>query len=141
MVSLRMVREKKLGYDIPITCPEGVIDLVQSLFQNSYREMVLVIGLDNGNRPTMVHVVAMGSPTETAVSIPCIFKPLYLSNATGFVLVHNHPASSLQPSSADKKITDSLKKIGEMLEVQIIDHIILNSDAGDYYSFKKIGSL
>jgi DNA repair protein RadC len=140
-VSLKMVREKKLGYDIPITCPEEVIALVQSLFQNSYREIVLVVGLDNGNRPTMVHVVSMGSPTETAVSVPCVFKPLFLSNATGFILMHNHPASSLSPSSADKKITDNLKKIGEMLEIPFVDHIILNADANEYYSFKKIGSL
>jgi DNA repair protein RadC len=141
MVSLKMVREKKLGYDIPITCPEEVIDLVQSFFQNSYREVVLVIGLDAGNHPTMVHVVSMGSPTETAVSVPCVFKPLLLSNATGFILMHNHPANSLHPSSADKKITDNLKKIGEMLEIPFVDHIILNADSSEYYSFKKIGSL
>jgi DNA repair protein RadC len=91
MVTLKMVREKKLGYNSPVTCSQDAIDLIRCLFQDSYREMVVVIGMDNSNRPTAVHTVSLGSPDNAAVSVSSIFKPLLLSNSTGFILVHNHP--------------------------------------------------
>ena len=141
MVTLRMVRERKLGYNNPVTCSQDAIDLIHCVFQNSYREMVVVIGLDNSNRPTAVHTVALGSPDQAAVSVSSIFKPLLLSNSTGFVLVHNHPGDKLQPSLEDRKLTDRLKQLGEQLEIKMLDHIILNADGSGYYSFKTEGAM
>ena len=48
---------------------EDVVELIGRVFKNSYREMVVVIGLDNQNRPTVVHTVALGSPDQAPVSI------------------------------------------------------------------------
>jgi DNA repair protein RadC len=141
IVRLKMVREKRLGYNSAISCSEDVIQLIRSIFKESYREIVVVIGMDNSNRPTVVHTVSMGSPDQSLVPISGVFKPLLLSNATGFILVHNHPADSLQPSSADKELTERLRKIGEQMEIRMVDHIILNSDGTAFYSFKTRGDL
>jgi DNA repair protein RadC len=141
MVTLKMVREKRLGYGKAITRSEDVIALVQRLYQNSYREMVVVIGLDHGNVPTMAHIVSLGNPSESALSISCIFKPLLLSNSSGYILVHNHPANNLQPSSSDKELTEKLKSIGQQFEITMLDHIILNADGSDFYSFKTEGTM
>lgn len=103
--------------------------------------MVVVIGLDNSNRPTAVHTVSLGSPDQAAVSVSSIFKPLLLSNSTGFVLVHNHPGDKLQPSTADRELTDRLKKLGEQLEIKMLDHIIPTADGSGYYSFKTEGAM
>lgn len=141
MVTLRMVRERKLGYNNPVSCSQDAIDLIRSLFHNSYREMVVVIGLDNSNRPTAVHTVSYGGPDQAVITISSVFKPLLLSNATAFILIHNHPGDKLQPSSADRELTDRLRKLGEQLEIKMLDHIILNGDSTNFYSFKTQGAL
>jgi DNA repair protein RadC len=139
LVGLKMVREKRLGYVGTVTCSEDAIELVRRLFKDSYREIVAVIGLDTGNRPTAVHIVSIGSPEQAQVSIGNIFKPLLVSNAGQFILLHNHPADSLTPSTADRELTERLKKVGEMLEIKMLDHIILNSDGTKTYSFRNQG--
>ena len=141
LVALKMVREKRIGYGLPIIRSDDAIALVRRIFKNSYREMVLVIGLDNQSRPTVVHTVALGSPDQAAVSISSVFKPLLLSNSSGFILVHNHPGGRMAASQADRDVTEMLKKIGEQLEINMIDHIILNADGSGFYSFKTQGVL
>jgi DNA repair protein RadC len=141
IVTLKMVREKRLGYNSAIACSEDVIHLIRSIFKESYREIVAVIGVDNSNRPTIVHTVALGSPNQAPVSISSVFKPLLLSNSVGFIVVHNHCASTMSPSSADRDLTEKLKTIGTLLEIAMLDHIILDADCSDYYSFKMHGAI
>jgi DNA repair protein RadC len=139
IVALKMVREKRVGYNSPICSSEDVVKLVRCLFQDSYREMVVVIGIDNSNKPTVIHTVSIGGPSQAAVSISSVYKPLLLSNSVGFILVHNHPGSTMVPSMGDKELTEKLKTIGRQLEVTMLDHIILNADSTEYYSFKMQG--
>ena len=143
LVRLKMVREKHLGYNNPICSSADVVNLVKSQFQNSYREAVIIMGVDSSNRPTIIHTVSVGSPSQAAVSISSVFKPLLLSNSVAFILIHNHCSSSstITPSNADKDLTEKLKEIGKQLEVQMLDHLILNSDCSNLYSFKSHGVL
>jgi len=141
IVKLKMVREKRLGYNTAITGVGNVIGLIKGIFKDSYREMVLVIGVDNANRPTIVHTVSVGSPNQSFVPISCVFKPLLLSNSVGFIIVHNHPGSNLTPSSADREITERLKAVGAQLEITMLDHVILNADGSDHYSFRTNGTM
>jgi DNA repair protein RadC len=76
MVSLKMVREKKLGYNSPVVCSQDAIALIRSLFQDSYREIVAVIGLDNSNRPTVVHTVSLGGTDQATVAVASVFTSL-----------------------------------------------------------------
>jgi DNA repair protein RadC len=139
LVKLRMVREKTVRYEQSISTMTDALNISRPLFKNSYREMVVVIGIDSRNRPNVIHTVSLGGPSQAAVSISCVFKPLLLSNASGFILVHNHPADGLVPSGADKELTARLKSIGQQLDISMIDHIILNSTADDSFSFKMHG--
>ncbi len=141
MVTLRMVKEKRLGYGSPVMHSEDAVKLIRSVFKNSYREMVVVIGIDNQNRPTVVHTVALGSPDQAPMSISSVFKPLLLSNATGFIVVHNHTGGRMAASQADMDVTVRLKQLGEQLEIKMLDHIILNADGSDFYSFMSHGAM
>jgi len=141
IVKLKMVREEKLGYNNVIYTAKDVVALVRTQIQDSYREMVLVVGVDITNRPTVVHTVSLGGVSQAGISISSVFKPLLLSNSSAFFLIHNHPASTLVPSTADKVITKRLKTIGEQLEIRMLDHLILNADGSDYFSFTTQGVL
>jgi DNA repair protein RadC len=134
-----MIREKTLKYKTALTNPETVVNAVRNLFKNSYREMVIVVGLDNRNLPNVLHVVGVGSPSQSQVHVGSIFKPLLLSNSSSFALVHNHPGNTLTPSSADRELTDRLVEVGKILEICLVDHLILNCDSSEYFSFQQAG--
>ncbi|CAL66206.1 protein containing domain of DNA repair protein RadC [Christiangramia forsetii KT0803] len=53
---------------------------------------------------------------------------------------HNHPSGTLKPSETDKRLTEKIRKAGELLDIKILDHLILTPD-GDYFSFADSGIL
>lgn len=137
LVQLRMVKERSLQYERQINIADDVIKMVKPLFENSYRELVVVVGVNISNLPTVVHIVGTGSVSQSFVSIGSVFKPLLLSNSVAFFLIHNHPGDAMQPSSADRQITEKLKSIGKDLEIDLLDHLILGASAEQYYSFRQ----
>lgn len=139
IVKLLMVREKSVRYERTMSCAETVINAVRHMFEGIFREQVVVVGLDSRNYPTILHINGVGSPNQSAVFIANIFRPLLLSNAVSCILVHNHPAGTMHPSSADTALTDKVIEIGKLLEIPLLDHLIINSDATEYFSFKKMG--
>jgi DNA repair protein RadC len=84
-----------------------------------------------------------GGVSTTLVDIKVIFKHAFLLNASAIVLCHNHPSGNLKPSEADFTITKSIKKVANLMDVSIIDHVIIgNNDCeGKYYSFNDNGDL
>jgi DNA repair protein RadC len=78
-------------------------------------------------------LVSRGGLSETAVDPKVIFGMALQHQATGIILIHNHPSGSLKPSQNDIVLTKRLVDAGNMLGIKILDHIII-SDQG-YYSF------
>jgi len=134
-----MVREKSVRYQKAFSTADSVVNAVRPMFKNSYREMVVVVGLDNSNLPAVLHTVGLGNPSQSAFCMASIFKPILLSNSVSLILVHNHPASHMKPSEADCETTDKVGEIAKMLELRFLDHIILNTDGTEYFSFKQMG--
>ena len=64
-------------------------------------------------------------------------KPLILSNATSFIVGHNHPSTDTTPSNADIECTKRLKKVGELMDIQLRDHLIIGENS--YVSLKEEG--
>jgi DNA repair protein RadC len=116
---------------------ETAISAIRPLFRDSYREIVVVLGLDTRNNMTVAHIVSIGDPAQAMVPIASILKPLLLSNSVSFILIHNHPAGTLTPSQHDREVTQRVKQAGELLDLKCFDHIILGPDATEHYSFKE----
>ncbi|EHO11891.1 hypothetical protein HMPREF9712_00138 [Myroides odoratimimus CCUG 10230] len=68
-----------------------------------------------------------------------IFAALLKVKATAFILVHNHPSGKLQPSDADRQITQKIKQASQILDIALLDHLIITSES--YYSFADEGVL
>jgi DNA repair protein RadC len=73
------------------------------------------------------------------VDVRLIFAVALKCNASGLILSHNHPSGKLVPSDADVTLTRKIKKCADLLDVNLIDHIIVTR-AG-YYSFTNEGKL
>jgi DNA repair protein RadC len=57
-----------------------------------------------------------------------------LANASGIILVHNHPSGDPSPSEEDHNITEQMREAGKILGIKLIDHVIIGE--GSYYSFE-----
>jgi DNA repair protein RadC len=62
------------------------------------------------------------------------------ANASGIIACHNHPSSNLNPSESDTKLTHKIKEAGNLMDIQLLDHLILATD-DNYYSFADNGLL
>ena len=60
-----------------------------------------------------------------------VFKPAITANASAIVLVHNHPSGDPTPSEADIKVTRDLIRAGQLLKIDVLDHVILGKATAD----------
>lgn len=84
--------------------------------------------------------IGRGGLTEVTVDLRVIFSIALKSLATSIVVAHNHPSGALYPSAADKTMTEKIKVAGNILNIQLLDHIILSPEGG-YFSFADEGLL
>ena len=64
----------------------------------------------------------------TIVDVRLIFAAAIKANAVGLILAHNHPSGNLKPSYIDIQLTKRVKEAGQLLDIQLLDHLILTSD-------------
>lgn len=103
------------------------------------KECVIVLALDSANKIINKHEVSKGTINRSIVSARDIMKSCIMDSAVSFILVHNHPSGNLTPSSEDKVVTNTLKQAGEILGIQMLDHVIVAKTG--FYSFKEMGGL
>lgn len=103
------------------------------------REHLWTISLDMAHRILNIELVSMGSVSKTITEPMEVFSVPLQKRAVKIVLVHNHPSGELQPSQADKDITDRLIQCGLILNVPLLDHLIITEK--QYYSFADSGLL
>src|SRR5262249_19214176 len=72
-----------------------------------------------------------------------VFKPAIAANAAAIILVHNHPSGDPSPSEADIKVTRDLIRAGQLLKIDVLDHVILGRATEerpkDYVSLRELG--
>lgn len=90
------------------------------------REVLLALNLNTKNRVINANIITMGTINSTMFAPRDIFKSAILSNATRIVLFHNHPSGDLTPSLADMEATQRIVKAGELLGIEVVDHVIAN---------------
>jgi DNA repair protein RadC len=116
-----------------------IADFLQPLLQDAHTETFVAIFVNKGNRVIDTATFSHGGITGTIVDIRTIARRAIELGATGVVVSHNHPSGNLNPSEADKALTQRLKKGLQTLDICLIDHIIV-SDEG-YFSFNDSGDM
>ena len=112
--------------------PQNVLKAIKS-FKRSDREQFVALYLDARNRVIAHHVVSVGTTNTNLVHPREVFKLAILKNACSLVVAHNHPSGGTEPSEADLDLTKRLKDAGQILGIELIDHIII-TPKGDYKS-------
>ena len=83
--------------------------------------------------------VSKGGLSGTVTDVRLIFQGAIKANAAGLIVCHNHPSGNLNPSESDNKITQKIKESGNIMDIQLLDHLIITAE--EYYSFADNGLL
>ena len=110
-----------------------VASYLQALLADQPQELFVALFLNRQNEIIAEEILFKGGISATIVDAKVIFKAACNYLASGIILAHNHPSGNLHPSEADRKITTRLKAIGELLDVQVLDHLIVTEKG--YFSF------
>lgn len=140
----RIVKEKVDAgyYHIPeaITCPEAAVDTVCSVLgiHKETQEVFVVAFLNTKNKVIGLEEIHRGSLSSSIVAPRDVFKMALLKNAARIMCFHNHPSGDPTPSREDVETTKRLKEVGEILGVELLDHIVIG-EPDKYVSLKKEG--
>ena len=99
------------------------------------REHVLVISVNSKCLPVALEITSIGSVNAAFMEPREIFKHAIISNTVRILLVYNHPSGDCEPSKEDKDVTQRIRKAGELLGIQVYDHVIIGNEK--YYSFRE----
>ena len=102
------------------------------------QERFVTMYLNRANRVLGIYELSTGGITGTVADIRLILGVALKTASCSIVLCHNHPSGNLNPSTADKMLTQKIKEACSFLDISVMDHIILNPD-GEYASFADEG--
>jgi DNA repair protein RadC len=97
------------------------------LVDDACHEEFHIVTLDTKLQPISNHQITVGTLDSSLVHPREVFRPAIREAASSILLVHNHPSGDPTPSSQDRAVTDRLKKAGDLIGIQVIDHIIVAS--------------
>jgi DNA repair protein RadC len=138
--AVKCVKEKTYKYEHFIKKPGDVYGFIKKLhLEDEPGEVFIAMALSMRNEIIGYSVISRGTLGSAPVDPRSVFQFLLACNAAAGVMVHNHPGGDPEPSSADKGIAKRLVKCGEMLNVNIIDHIVVGD--GAFVSLKERGDI
>jgi DNA repair protein RadC len=95
----------------------------------SKKEHFVVFYLDTRNQLISRETVSIGTVSASIVHPREVFEPAIKHVASKIILAHNHPSGVTEPSLADIKVTERLKKAAKILDIEIVDHVIVSKDS------------
>jgi DNA repair protein RadC len=128
---------------VTISDPASAASLLRETMRDLDREEFRVLLLNTKNALIRIAPISRGSLNASIVEPREVFKDAIAASAAAMILAHNHPSGDPTPSTEDISITKRLVKAGELLNINVLDHIILGqrTDARgqDFVSLKELG--
>ena len=112
---------------VQIKKPEDAVNLLMEDLRFEKKEIVKVIIINNKNIVLRILDVAMGTGNSSNLNIRYILSEAVKANAPKIILVHNHPSGDPTPSLKDMEVTEKLKKAAEVLNIELLDHIVIGN--------------
>jgi len=103
------------------------------------RECLIVLLLTTRRHIKGHHLVSIGTMDTILVSPVSIFRVAVVASAAAAVLMHNHPSGDATPSEADVRVTRELVKAGQLLRIELLDHVIVGASC--HVSLRELGYL
>lgn len=112
-----------------IRSPRDVADRLILQMGRLEREELRVVLLNTKNVVLRVVIVYQGNVSSSLVRVGELFRDAVRLNATGVILVHNHPSGDPSPSPDDLHLTAEALAAGRLLDIEVLDHLVIGHDA------------
>ena len=122
---------------VKIASSSTVFELLQPILGELPHEEFWILYLNNANKIIEKLPISKGGITGTLVDVRVTLKKALELGATSLILAHNHPSGNLNPSEADKQLTNKLKIAAESIVIKVLDHLIVTEKS--YFSFADEG--
>ena len=108
-----------------IGCPKDVYDLLGPEMSRLAQEQLRVLLLDTRNNVLGQRVVYQGNVNSSIVRAAEVLRHAVLENVPAVIISHNHPSRNPDPSPEDVQITRKLKQAAELLDIELLDHVVI----------------
>jgi DNA repair protein RadC len=108
-----------------ITSPSDVARLLTIEMAYLAQEQLRVLCLDTKNHVVAQQIIYQGTVNSSAVRVAEVFRPAISRTCPSVIVVHNHPSGDPTPSPEDVCTTEQLRKAGELLDIELLDHIVI----------------
>ena len=135
-VAVRLVAEPPLLSNEQLNNAGKVVQVLGEEIKQYDREVIAIINMHTDSKPINMTIASMGELNSALANPRELLKASILSNAAGIVMLHNHPSGNLVPSTKDILITDKLKMVCDLINVELLDHIIVGRGR-EYFSFQE----
>jgi len=119
--------------NLKMTSAKTVYNYYKDILNVKQQEYFYCIYLDTQKKIIKDKLLFIGTLNQSLVHPREIYKEAYKLSASSIVCIHNHPSGNVIPSDEDIKVTDELVRVGKILGIPIVDHIIIGKN--NYYSF------
>jgi DNA repair protein RadC len=136
-----IVSEKKKS----VCSAQEVASIMQSILaaedeSDQMKEHFWIISVNTKNVIQYISLESLGSLTASLVHPREVFKLAVIRSSAAIILCHNHPSNDAKPSQEDILLTRRLVKAGEVLGIQVLDHVIIGTEFAQF-SFRDNGLL
>ena len=143
-VTLTYVTKVKPSERLSVNCSRDANKIFFDSWDHStieHKEAFKMLLLNRANKVLGMTTISEGGLSGTVTDVRLIFQYAIKGNASGIIIAHNHPSGNINPSESDMKITNKIKEAGNLLDIQLLDHIILTPERDLYRSFADEGQL
>jgi DNA repair protein RadC len=133
----------KASERLQVKCSKDAFDIfMENWDQDSIEhiEEFKLMLLTRSNKVLGIASISKGGISGTVTDVRVILQMAIKANASGIIVCHNHPSGNSQPSESDSKLTHKIKEAGNIMDIQLLDHIIITPD-DSFYSFADNGMI
>ena len=130
-LALMTLREQPLPADMMLAdTPDKAVEFWQAAIASQPRfnaevENFAVLFLNTRRRVKGFQIISQGTADTLLVHPREVFRVAIVASASALILAHNHPSGESAPSEADIKVTRDLIRAGQLLKIEVLDHVIV----------------
>lgn len=109
-----------------------------ALIGNKEQESLLVVLINTKGQIIDSHIVSIGTLNQAIAHPRDVFREAIRQNASRIIVSHNHPSGDTLASSIDDEMTNRMRKVGELVGIELIDHIIVGPNPTKNYSYAEL---
>ncbi|KPZ59903.1 hypothetical protein AN391_00842 [Pseudoalteromonas sp. P1-13-1a] len=120
--------QERCQRDAVFNSPNAVYEYLTLQMRGLQQEVFMVLYLDSQNRLVKDEILFYGTINSASVYPREVLKAALKNNAAAIILAHNHPSGIAEPSQADKLITQKLQQALQLVDINVLDHIIVGGE-------------